>query len=333
MMATENLIARLVEPGRFEFEQEPIKEPIENQVVIRLIASGICSSEIPFFLGDAKADTKMFIKYAQYPLQLGHETTGQVVAVGPLVERFVKGDMVTGFTAYGSGFATHFVEKESNLIKIPDNVDPVIALGEPLMCAVNILRSSEPEFGENVVIIGDGFMGLLMVQLFSRFPLRSLTLIGLIPEKLRLAKEFGAQHTVSFQDEAAVKRINDEVLGGQGADTVIELAGNQKALESAAWLIKSHRGKLVIPSFYGKPEPFTIGGYLMRKGPRLIPAHPAYSKNITEDLERAIWALENGVFDMEKLITHRFPFEQLQDAFETASSKPADYVKGIIVFP
>ena len=332
-MTTENLIARLVEPGRFEFFREPIQDPMHDQVVIKLVVSGICSSEIPFFLGDAKADSKMFVKYSNYPLQLGHETSGEVVAVGSSVKKFKTGDMVTGFTSYGSGFATHFVEKESNLVKIPDHIDPVMALGEPLMCAVNILRSSEPEIGENVVIIGDGFMGLLMVQLFARFPLKSLTVIGMIPEKLRLAKEFGANHVVSFQDKIALKHINDDILKGQGADTVIELAGNHQALEVAAWLIKSHRGKLVIPAFYGKPEPFTIGGYLMRKGPRLIPAHPAYSKNIVEDLERAIWALGEGIFTLGKLITHRFVFDQLQYAFETVSAKPDDCIKAVILLP
>ncbi len=332
MMSLINKVARLAGPGRFEVTEERIDQLDDHAVVLELIASGICSSEIPFFTGDAVADPKAFIKYSKYPLDLGHELSGRVVAVGPKVTRFKAGDLATGITIYGSGFATHFVEKEENLVLIPSGVDPRYALGEPIMCAVNILRSTAPEIGDDIVVIGDGFMGLLMVQLLAPFPLRSLSVVGLLDDKLQRAKAYGAHQTYRADDEQAMQTLFSDVLQGRGAQAVIELAGNHKALELAAWLVKSRRGKLVIPSFYTSKTPFTIGGYLMRKGPLMIPAHPAYSPNLHDDLARGMWCLGRGIVSLKEMVTHTFRFEDLHEAFTVASRKEPDYLKGVILF-
>jgi 2-desacetyl-2-hydroxyethyl bacteriochlorophyllide A dehydrogenase len=327
-----NKVARLESPGKFVFTEEPIGEVADRAVVLQLIASGICSSEVPFFTGEAVADPRAFIKYARYPLDLGHELSGKVVAVGSKVTRFKEGDLATGITIYGSGFATHFVENEENLVLIPPGVDPRYALGEPITCAVNILRSTAPEIGDDVVVIGEGFMGLLMVQLLSRLPLRSLSVVGLVEDKLRRAREYGAHRTFRADDSAAMQELFSGVLQDRGAQAVIELAGNQKALELAAWLVKSRRGKLVIPSFYTGKVNFSIGGYLMRKGPLLIPAHPAYSPNLHDDLARGMWCLAQGVVSLKEMITHTFAFKDLAEAFRTAGQKGPDHIKSLVLF-
>ncbi len=323
-----NTIARLTAPGQFEFFEEPVPEPSLDQVVIELICSGICSSEIPFFTGQASPDEDMFIKYARYPLNLGHEWVGRVVATGPEVLRFKPYDLVTGLSTYKSCFAKYLVETQANLELVPKNVNPETALGEPVACTINILQCSAPQIGDSVVIIGDGFMGLLMVQLFSLFPLRSLILIGLDEAKLLLGKSFGAHETALYKDIKG----NNQILKKDNTDIVIELAGNQLALELAAWLVKDHDGRLVIPSYYSKSEPFTIGGYLMRKAPRLIPAHPAYSDNFKNDLIKGMWALSQKKISLDKLISQKFDYQELNNAFKYAASKPSEYIKGVIIF-
>jgi L-iditol 2-dehydrogenase len=326
-----NKVARLQEPGKFIFTEETITELSSNQVLIKILTSGICSSEIPFYTGKAKADSKAFIKYANYPLDLGHEITGRVVETGCSVKHFKKGDYVTGITIYGSGFAEYFIENEENLVKIPININHEQVIGEPITCSMNILRSIEPEIGDNVVILGDGFMALLMVQLLSKFPLKSLTVIGLSEFKLNLASEFGAS-TLLYSDKVALELLHDRGLDKKGADIVIELAGNSAALETAAWLVKSHRGKLAIPSYYTKSENFSIGGYLMRKGPKLIPAHPAYSKNFNDDMHRGMWAVNKRIINLEKMITHRFSFNQIHEAFNFTSQKKPQCIKTVIKY-
>jgi len=328
-----NQVARLLRPGEFEITEENISSPKSSEVIIATSVSGICSSEIPFFTGDAVCSEREFIKYARYPAPLGHEVVGEIVAVGNEVTQFKEGDKVTGFTIKGSGFCQYYREIESNLVKVPDSIPDEHALGEPIMCVMNVLRNCEPEHGDLAIVIGDGFMGLMLISLLSHYPLSGLILVGMSDYKLELGKELGATNCVNVLKEDAYDSLEKYVgKNKRGADIVVEFAGNMKALSLSAWAVRARRGKLVMPSYYFKKEPFEIGGYLMRKGPRLIPAHPAYSTDNIDDLRRGIWALEKGMIPMDKLITHRFPFKDINNAFHIASHKPENYIKGLIVF-
>ena len=150
-------------------------------------------------------------------------------------------------------------------------------------------------------------------------------------KKLNLAVKIGATHIVSINDEDPYIFL-EKMNGKDNFDICIDLAGNMKALSVAAWAVKPSKGRLVIPSYYHTNEAFSIGGYLMRKGPNLIPAHPAYSNDIKDDLVRGIESLKSGHFPMSKLVTHTFDFLNLNEAFEFASSKPNDYIKGVVTF-
>lgn len=327
-----NSVALLTAPGQFEFHEEPVSGPERDEVLLEILASGLCSSELPFFTGRAQPDERMFVKYARFPLELGHEICGRVLACGPEAGRFAVGDLVTGFTVRGPGFARYYRESQANLVPVPRGVAPEHALGEPLACAVNILRNVEPELGDSAVVIGDGFMGLLLVQLLSRFPLSSLTLIGMDDDKLTLGKALApACTTLRADDRDALGRFQRDTLGGTGADIVIELAGNESALDMAGWLIRSGRGKLCLPSYYPPDTRLTLGGYLMRKGPRLTAPHPALSPCIHDDLRRAMLALAAGHVRLDRLVTHTFPLSGLTAAFEYASGKPHGYIKGVVV--
>lgn len=326
-----NSVARLTAPGCFEFREEPVSGPQRDEVLLEILASGICSSELPFFTGRAQPDERMFVKYARFPLELGHEICGRVLACGPEAQRFAPGDLVTGFTVRGPGFARYYSESQANLVAVPTGVAPEHALGEPLACAVNILRSVEPELGDRVVVIGDGFMGLVLLQLLARFPLAALTLIGLDDDKLRLGKSLAPACTaLRADDRDGLERQLQDTLGG-GADTVIELAGNESALDMAGWFIRSGRGKLCLPSFYPPDTRLALGGYLMRKGPRITAPHPAFSPDIHDDLRRAMLAVAAGQVSLAPLVTHTFPLSGITAAFEHAAAKPQGYIKGVIV--
>ena len=330
MTSLKNTVAYLEAPKKFILEKENLTIPKNDEVILKMLSSGICSSEIPFYTGTAVCSEKEFKKYAKYPAPLGHEVVGEVIEKGSNVKKFNIGDKVTGLTTSGSGFCEYYKEKEANLIEIPNNVNHEYALGEPLTCAINILRNTEPEIGDKVVIVGDGFMGLLLINLFSQYPLDKLILVGMSDKKLNLGYEFGATDIINCEREDPYESLN-KILHGQNADISIEIAGNMSALNLCAYIIKERWGKIIMPSFYTKNEKFEIGGYLMRKSPQLRPIHPNYSKNKNDDLKRAMWALEKGIFKMDKLITHKFKFKLLTEAFEYVSNKNDDHIKSIII--
>jgi threonine dehydrogenase-like Zn-dependent dehydrogenase len=331
--------ARLVGPEKLELVSREIPPLAGDQVLVRVCSCGVCTSEMGVWLGRCQGTPGVSFRYAEYPCSLGHEVTGVIEDVGPEAKRFQAGDRVTGVAYARSGFATHVVEPESRWLPVPRSVPLELALGEPLMAATNIVRMAAPDFGDAVVLVGDGFMSLLVTAALARYPLEHLIVIGHHDSRLAMAKELGASRVINGHEEdpywATRKTLSPDDLDATpwlgGADILFEFAGRMEALQLAASLGKpKQRAKLMLPSFYDA-EPLTIGHYLMNRGPSLIVCHPAHSLDVTEDLDRAIWALDQGVFPMESLVTHAFGLDAVGAAMEASRSRLDGYIKGIVV--
>lgn len=333
--------AVLAGPRRVEIIEEDAPVLCAGEVMVEVVASGVCTSELPVYRGETEGVAGVSFRYAKYPCALGHEVSGVVVDVGGGVESLKRGDRVTGVAYRGSGFATHVIEGEGLFVKAPDSVPLEQVLGEPLMAATNIVRMAEPEFGDFVVIVGDGFMSLLTIAALSGYPLKELVVVGHHDSRLALAEKIGATRIINSNTQDPyweVRRMVDgtahdpgETLWRAGVDIAFDLAGNMAALKLCASLCKpKQRAKLMMPSFYG-PEPFAIGHYLMNRAPSLIACHPAHSRDVIDDLRRAIRALGNGTFDLAPLITHVFSLEETGVAMEASISRENGYIKGIVV--
>jgi NADPH:quinone reductase-like Zn-dependent oxidoreductase len=155
--------AKLVAPKRFEVVDVELPQIARDEVLIKVIACGICTTELPVFDGLVVGTPGVSFRYKEYPASLGHEVVGTVVTAGEDAAGFTPGDPVTGMTYSGCGFAQHMIEKANKLVKVPADVRLEHALGEPLMSVVNVMRQAAPEFGDDVFIVGDGFLSLLLV--------------------------------------------------------------------------------------------------------------------------------------------------------------------------
>jgi len=333
--------ALLVAPKRIELAEKEVGRLLDDEVLVEVVSCGVCSSEVPVYQGETEGVQGVSFRYAKYPCYLGHEIAGLVVDAGPAVKSLMPGDRVTGVAYRGSGFATHVVDSEKMFVKVPASIPLEHALGEPLMAVVNIVRISQPDFGDFVFIVGDGFMSLLTVAAICQYALKSLVVAGHHDNRLALAKEFGATHIINTKNEDAyweVRRLADGdthnpkvTLWLGGVDIAFDFAGKMSTLQLCASLCKpKQHAKLMMPSFYGS-EPFTIGHYLMNRAPSLIVCHPSHSRNVMDDLRRAMWALEDGIFPIGRLITHVFTLNQVGLAMETAMSRADGYIKGIVV--
>jgi len=333
--------ALLTAPKNVELVEREIPTLQKDDILVEVVSCGICSSEIPVYLGETQGVRGASFRYNHFPCFLGHEITGVVVDTGPDAHYFRPGDQVTGVAYNGSGFATHVIDSEKLFVRKPAGIPLEIALGEPLMAITNTIRMTQPDFGDFIFIAGDGFMSLLTIACLSHYPLKALVLSGHHDNRLSLAKEFGASHIINAKKSDAyweVRRLVDgdshdpQIMRWEnGVDIAIEYTGKMAALQLCASLCKpKQHSKLVMASFYG-PEPFTLGHYLINRAPCLIPCFPAHSRNVMDDLGRAIWALGQGFFPIRRLITHAFTLEQIELAMETAMSRKNGYIKGIIV--
>jgi len=332
--------AILVGPKKIVFRERRLKKLKKKEILVKVAACGICSTEIPVYQGLTIKKPGASFRHAKYPCALGHEVVGIVISFGSAVTTFKKGDRVTGMAYFDSGFATHVIEPEESWVKIPEKVVIEHALGEPLAAVTNIVRLANPDFGDFVLIVGDGFMSLLAISILSKYPLKSLVVVGHHDNRLKLAKKFGATSIINSKNEDpywAVRNLVDNKNKNMpvtpwlnGVDLAFDFTGKMAGLQLCASLCKpKKRARLVMAGVYGN-EKFTLGEYLVNRGPILLPSYPAQSLNIMDDVKRAMWALEKGLFPMDKLITHAFSLSRLDDAMKFAISKDDNFIKGIV---
>ncbi len=309
--------AELVEPGKFIIKDEQLT-PNDDQLLIRITHCGICQYDGVYYKGII----------GKTPMSIGHEPVGVVEAVGHNVQGFQPGDRVTGLFAYLRSFATYGLAEPHQLLKVPDNVPLEQALGEPLKCISTILRAAPPEFGDHVLVMGSGFMGLLLIAGLVGQGVATLIAADIREDRLQLAKEFGASHTLNSGDLDFLDKVS-EITGGHGTDVVFEVTSQAEPVELAAKTMRYGRGRYVLAGWHGTPGTYTLRNWTTR-GAIILTPHPSFSLDPMEDMRRAIDGLARGVFPMDRLITHHFPLDEIQTAFEIAMTAADGYIKGVI---
>jgi threonine dehydrogenase-like Zn-dependent dehydrogenase len=336
-------VAKLVAPKKFEIFEEPVPALGENDLLVKILAVGLCHSDMPAYhgesnIGQAKDGSFFMETNLKFPLEVGHEPVGVVEDVGKGVKDYKPGEYVSGLMM--PCFASHVITNPGMIVKIPPSVkEPKYCLAEPLMCIANIVRAANPEFGDYVAVIGCGMMGLLSLAGVAKSGAREVIGIDLIDSRLEWAKKMGATKTVNPKKGNAVAQIK-EITHGHGVDVAIEITGKIAGMGLAADIIRDAamfgyqgRGKILLPSLYSGKQVWesSYGYQLMFKSPILHSTHPWYSQDYWEDMRRGIWGYVSGILPLNKLITHEFKLEDIGKGFETAETGADNYIKGIVV--
>lgn len=310
--------AVLAEPGRFEYiSTELTAEP--GQLLVEMIAVGLCPFELKHWKG----------LRGTYPQTVGHEPVGRVLESGAGVLGFEPGDVVTGYAHGLTAFADHLVMPAAGAFHVAPGIDPTRALGEPAKCVLTVVEAAEPRAGHVGVIVGSGPMGLLATQILSHTMLRALVVVDTVPERLALAREFGATHTI----DASVGGVLEQILAitdGQGADFVIEGTGVPELLQDCCTYARA-RGRVVLMSSYTRPAREFDFQPAISRGLTIIAAHPPYAADGFDMMRRAVGLINDGTVRFDPVVTHSFPLDDVQGAFETLDSKSSNYLKGIVV--
>ncbi len=322
--------AFITAPRKFEIRDVPKPKIKANEMLVKINACGVCSSDMPLYL-----DTGV-IK-PPFPRRAGHEPAGIVVEVGKLVKGFKENDRITGFwpaDCYAEYTACDPTNRDARghgsvIEKIPDGVPFEYALGEPLMSLVSITRTATPEFGDFVFQIGAGFMGLGIICGIASPKIREYIVVDLDDSRLKLAKELGATITLnpSKVDVAAeVKKIT----GGRGVDVAIEVVGHPPGVKMVGEVIKTNRARIIMVGWHQSPDTYDLFNWI--KCPIIYsPQGIGMSTDYQSELRRAMWALEKGVFPMDKLVTHKYSLDDIEKAFQANVNRTTGYIKGVII--
>ena len=308
-------------PRTFKLEDRPIPLIGPDELLVKTTACGICTSEIDFFLGNAKG--------FEYPRFIGHEPSGVVIEVGDAVQGFSPGDRV-GIWSEGKGFAEYVATKAAHVARIRPETSLEHALGEPIACATNGVRKADPQLNDSVCIVGCGFMGLIMLQVFRARGVGLMIAVDTRKSIRDLALKLGATHAFDPASMNVVDTVK-EMTGGRGVDIGVEAAGKQQTLDMAANLTRME-GKLEVFGFH-QGEPRSVPwGYWNWMAFHIINGHVRSAHVYVEGMRMGLGLLDAGKLNMEPLVTHRFALRDINRGFETAASKEEGFVKGIIAF-
>jgi L-iditol 2-dehydrogenase len=311
--------AVLREPERFALVEEAEPTIDVDEVLVRVAACGVCASELDMYRGLAG--------HATYPWYPGHEVSGTVERVGAEVEAFAGGDRVAAWvTERGYG----------DLVAVPaehcfpaGDVPLELALGEPLACAVNAVRLAEPALGDDVVIIGAGFMGNLVQLLVALRGPRQVIVADTREDALARAKALGATSTVDVRREDLPAAVRDRT-NGRGADVAFEVTGVQAGLDllgPVTWM----SGTVAIVGYHqGSPRTIDLAAWNWMAY-RVINAHFREVGTILGGMEIAMRLLTSERIRLDDLVTHRFPLDDIDDAFRAAIDKPPGFVKATVI--
>lgn len=322
-----------------------------KDVLIKVSLCGICGSDIHSFT------TGMFVEPGQI---MGHEFSGTVHEVGSEVEGLQPGDRVTGFSAgvcgecdackrdepllcaalfqnstgYGRpGAFAEYVKIENAVLgesvhQLSDRMDNVMgAMVEPVSIGVSAVTQARIGPGDRVVVLGAGMIGNACLQAAKAAGAAEVIVVEVSDTRLRLAKECGADDVFDARTGDALRWVMDKFgeapyhyhVGGN-ADVVLEAAGHPTTIRQAFEMVRPG-GRIC---FVGLPE-----GEVPLDITKIVHKMPYIVGSLGGDFVAAIEAISAGKIQPSALVTHRFPLDDIANAFQQ-QLKANDSVKVMI---
>ncbi len=326
----------------FRLEQVARPAPEAGEVLVRILASGMCHTELHFGTG--------LLDLGVAPMTLGHEIVGRIEAVGPGISEERIGERVVlyyylgcgecrhcragdeqicpnlraeyGFLSDG-GYAEYIALPARNAVKLSDQISDAEAapIGCGVTTAVHAARLAELEGGEWAVVYGIGGVGLGLVQLARARGARVIA-VSRTPGKLDQAKALGAEFIVNASEGGVADRIR-EITGGTGADVIFECVGAAETMEQASAAL-GRRGRLV---FIGYSEAsFTIHPIQLVVFEQKVLGSVGAT---LQDLHEAVDLVGRGV--IRTLVDRELPLEDFQEGLDALQA--GDPVGRIVLVP
>ena len=349
-------------------EEIEVRPPRENEVMIKIAASGVCHSDLSLLNGTI---------VHTLPEVLGHEGAGTVVEVGKGVTDYREGDQVMlSFVApcgrcprckagqetlcetYFSGDRGHLpdgtcrfhkgdleIRQFARLGTMSEytvvHTDAVLPLpeGYPVKTAAlmgccvptgvgAVLRAGRVAAGESVCVIGCGGVGLNVVQGARLVEAHPILAIDRVESKLEAARLFGATHTINSASCDAVEVVMS-LTGGEGVDYAFEVIGLSETIEMAFRMLRMG-GHAIVIGIAGRDRRISLPAWMLPYGERKISGTFGGSCHPREDLPAFLHLYGEGKLMLDELVTRTYRLEEVNEAF--ADLEAAKNVRGMIDF-
>ncbi len=327
---------------------EPLLQPLgDNDVRIKIVNVGICGSDVHYYRHGRIGG---FV--VNEPMVLGHEASGTVVETGLAVKNLKVGDRVCmepGIPDYGSretlrgmynldpdvrfwatppihGCLRETIVHPANLtFKLPDNVSfEEGALVEPLAIGVHAAKKARVAPGDTALVLGAGTIGLVTALAAIAAGCSHVIVADSKQEKLDFIRDHYDARFSTFN--VASGDLKAHILAEGGVDIVFEASGSPQAiLSTTGFLVPG--GKVVLIGMPQAPAPIDIVEAQCKEIEFLTIFRYA---NV---YDRTIKYIASGQINVKPLITHRYDFANVENAFRFAATMPGDAIKIMIKLP
>ena len=320
----------------------------EHDVLVKVMAVGICGSDIHFY-----EHGRIGKKAVTFPFVLGHECSGIVIDIGESVTDFKKGDRVAvepGISCMkcehckrgkynicpnvkflsspptDGAFTQYIIHPEHFLHHIPDNMTfEEASLVEPLSVGIQACKNTNVTPGDDVLITGLGPIGLTAIIAAKEFGAKNIIVSDIEPFRLVLAKKLGATHFINPREEQLTQRVLD-ITNGHGIDKSIDTSGQPFVINEVIDVIK--RGGKLVPIGFPVTEnvPLNITQMIFKE----ISLITVYRYANTYPL--GINTISSKKHDLKLLITDYFSLDEVDVALERARANKQTSIK-VMVYP
>ena len=336
---------------KLEVQEFPDPTPGPGEVVLAIKASGMCGSDLHPYRAAGNAAAGLGLGGAGTPVIAGHEPCGVVATVGAGVDPGLVGQRVMnhhykgcgrckhcrlgwsqlcrgGITVYGmtgnGGHAPFMKVPAFTLVPMPDAIS--FEEGAAVSCgtgtAYGALKRLDVSGRDTLAVFGQGPVGLSATMLGRAMGARVIA-VDVSPERLALARELGAEHTLDPRQTDPVRAIHD-LTGGEGAEATMDCSGNPEARAQA---VRS-AGTWGRVAFVGEGNNVTldVSRDLLR---RQITLHASWTFSNAGQEECGRFVADRQV-PLRRLITHRWRLDQAEEAYRLFDTQTTG--KGVLIF-
>lgn len=327
---------KMYNPGDLRVEEVPKPSPKTDEVLVRVMAAGICGSDIPRI--------NRFGAYIS-PITPGHEFSGKVVEVGSGVKDFSVGDKVAvppmlpcyqcewcqkgvyslceNYDYFGSrrdgGMAEYIAVPETNLLKVNENIDYLdAAIMDPAANALHCLARGNFQKEDTLCVYGAGPIGLLVIQAAKAMGAKKIFAVDLGAEKIRIAKECGADVVIDAQTQDVAEVIGTET-NGKMCELVIDCSGAPFAQKKCIEVVKT-MGRIVLLgiSHTGLTLSESEMDRILRSQISIVGSWNSFGNKPFpgDDWFRAMEMMGSGELNAKIVISHKLALEEAPDIFE-----------------
>lgn len=338
-------IAPIVAPEKIEIQDALVPQPGPDEILVRVRAVGVCGSDMHVFVGRLQ-------KEVNYPYVVGHEFSGEVAALGEGVDAPAVGSRVAcapdrpcgqcewcakgetnvcpnvEFAAshgYPGCLADYYVVRRDQVYPIPESLGFVEAsICEPVAIGLHVVENIvQPAGGESYAIMGAGPDGLSIMAAAQINGASAVYVSDMLSERLDAARRMGATEVCNVKDTDFGDFITQRTEG-RGVDIAIEAAGAVPAIQQVFHVAAIHGRGVVLGIPPTDEIPLDVTAARRRE------LTVTWARRTVGKYARAINLIANGAIDTSVLITHRFPLERAQQAFECVRDRRDGVLKAVI---